>query len=236
MTKIIFLNAPPRAGKDTGARAIIAELRAAARADGKEPSASYSDIVGLAHELKELTHRAYGMDVPHDFFEKIKGERLPAFQGRTPREAYIHFSETVMKPNFGQDIFGRLFLGRLARLKALGDDRVIVVPDSGFASEAAPIIEEFGVQNVLLLKIDASRRNCTFDGDSRSYIDLPVKTVWVANERAGTIGRAVFQHNIAQAATEWLVSNSGESGTSAAMAEAREIPGVKSVSMAQAAE
>jgi len=207
MTKIILLNAPPRAGKDTAARSIISALREDGRERGVPANElpSYTDIVGFSHELKELTYRAWGHDLPHDAFEDHKSEGMAAFDGMTPREAYIDFSENVMKPRFGQGVFGRLFVRRLAHLKKLGDERVIVVPDSGFVPEAEEVVDAFGADDVLLVKIDAHRRGCTYAGDSRSYIALPgVQTITVENNRAGTIGKAVFQHDIQRAVRGWL--------------------------------
>jgi hypothetical protein len=206
MTKIILLNAPPRAGKDTAARAIISALRDDGRRAlvPEKDLPSYTDIVGFSHELKELTHRAYGLDLPHDAFEQAKAVPQTCFGGKTPREAYIHFSEEVMKPAFGQNIFGKLFVARLAHLKKTEPNRLVVVPDSGFVPEAEEVIRSFAQNNVLLLKIDAQRRGCTYEGDSRNYVDLPVTTHWIDNNRTGTIGKAVFQHLVAAAAREWL--------------------------------
>lgn len=212
--KIVLLNGPPRSGKDTAARAIIAELRRIATDDAKrsglekpDPATfpSYADIVGAGHELKEMTHAAYGMPGrAHDYYEKVKGEPSADFDGRTPRDAYIHFSEAVMKPAFGQDVFGRRWINRIARMGLLTSGRVIVVPDAGFAAEWEPVLAVIPNADVLLVQIDASRRGCTFEGDSRGYITLPVDCVTLENNRPGTIGRAVFQHDAARAVVTWL--------------------------------
>jgi len=51
--------------------------------------------------------------------------------------------------------------------------KALVIPDSGFAEEVFPIVEEFGEDNILLLRIH--RKGCDFSRDSRSYLHNMVK-------------------------------------------------------------
>ena len=129
MTKIILLNGPPRCGKDYAGNLLTG------------PGAR---VAKFAHVLKERTHAAYsilhrGQPAPHDWFETTKDEPCGEFLGRTPREAYIAFSEQFMKPLHGVDIFGRLLLAELAKharswLSRRGDGRTGVAALLGWVA------------------------------------------------------------------------------------------------------
>lgn len=153
MRKVILLNGPPRAGKDTAGDYLVSQLAGS--------KLKFSDPV------KGGTHAAYELDVPTDHFEDVKDQRLPEFFGYTPRSCYIDHSERYMKPKHGKDIFGQLFVRRMIR----SDDEIIIVPDSGFVEEAAPVLDEVGPDNVMVVRIH--RDGKSFAGDSRSYINLP---------------------------------------------------------------
>ena len=156
MTKIILLNGPPRCGKDYAGNLLTG------------PGAR---VAKFAHVLKERTHAAYsilhrGQPAPHDWFETTKDEPCGEFLGRTPREAYIAFSEQFMKPLHGVDIFGRLLLAELAK----HEDDLVIVTDSGFREEAEVLVKHYGAHNVRHVRLHREGR--TFSGDSRGYIDL----------------------------------------------------------------
>lgn len=156
--KLIFLNGPPRSGKDT-AGAIIAAAVTGARCD------KFSRI------LKERTHAAYGLigregfPMRHDAFEDCKDEPRADFYGSTPRRAYIALSEKYYKPLHGPDIFGRLLANDLTYCSAT----MVVITDSGFRPEAEAMLRAFGAENARLIRLH--RVGCSFY-DSRSYIAL----------------------------------------------------------------
>lgn len=169
--RIIFVNGPPRAGKDTVGNIIFEELekRGVGVAVGK-----------FAGVLKTRTHAAYGLfderggPLPPDAFEDRKDDPLPEFLGLSPRKAYIMMSEAYYKPTHGQTVFGKLLLQDILKLfDALpcGAERpVIVISDSGFEPETEPIIERFGSEECALIRVH--REGFDFSGDSRSYLDL----------------------------------------------------------------
>jgi hypothetical protein len=164
MTRIVFLNGPPRSGKDTAARLIMNAFHGVQR-------------LGFADHLKRATHAAYGMfDIPFDHFEAVKDDPREEFFGLAPRRAYIEHSETYMKPLHGPLVFGHLWL-RDARQR---NASAICVPDSGFAPEAGPGIEHFGAENCTLIRLH--RPGHDFGNDSRSYVELPVRTFDIAND------------------------------------------------------
>lgn len=164
--QVIFFNGPPYCGKDTLAKA-FAKMAPAFK------------VVKFARILKEHTHALYGFaGVPHDHFENVKDMPCETFLGKTPRQAYIAVSETLMKPLHGEEVFGELLLKELKKdEKAKG----FLISDSGFAPEAMPVIRHFGEENCLLVRIRADERGCSFKGDSRGYIDLPIETIDIQN-------------------------------------------------------
>lgn len=147
---VIFLNGPPRCGKDTLADKIKAIIP--------------SKIAHLkfAEEVKKGTHEYFGCpkDIPADYYENVKDEPLDIFEGKTPREAYIWYSEEYMKPKHGKDIFGRLLAGKINTQK----EDIIVISDSGFIEEFYPVSE---LNDFTLVKI--IRNSLNFAKDSRSY-------------------------------------------------------------------
>lgn len=164
---VIFLNGPPKSGKDTLAKYIVRTTPG-------------FRLVKFAKILKSRTHALYGCsDLPHDFFEKSKDEPNPTFHGLTPRQAYINVSERLMKPSHGTQIYGDMLVKEL--LADRNSVRGYVISDSGFEDEAAPVIKAFGADNCLLIKIVANKRGCSFIGDSRSYIELPIETLTLYN-------------------------------------------------------
>jgi hypothetical protein len=182
MTHVVFLNGPPRCGKDTAGR-IIADAVAGAR------------VVKFAHALKVATHALFaglqGRQVSSDkygywtspsgdgaameklhndaYYEDCKGEPSVEFFGLSPRAAYIAVSEVLCKPLFGKQFFGQVLANEIARHPAVP---LWAITDSGFVDEALPIIAAVGRENCTLVNIQ--REGCTFAGDSRGYIDLDV--------------------------------------------------------------
>lgn len=163
---IVLLNGPPRVGKDTIGRN-IARL-----------SDSY-DTAAFAAELKDAVHQAFGLNVPTMHFDKMKDVPRPEFFGETPRNIYIAFSERFMKPLFGQGVFGRMLVKTLMGMAEAGI-KLAAITDSGFTEEADEILKVF--PNTLLLRLH--RKGCTFQGDSRSHIQLGIESVDMHNDDA----------------------------------------------------
>lgn len=119
----------------------------------------------------------------------------PCLMGHSVRSAMIWLSESVMKPNFGNEVFGRIAVTTLHRLPA----HIVVISDCGFESELRPVIDAFGRDNLLVLQID--RNGCTFANDSRNWVQIEgVKCVRVDNNGSvEDLARAVTQP-----VTQWL--------------------------------
>lgn len=192
-TRVIFLNGPPRSGKDTGAKHL-------ARAFG-------SVRIGFADHLKVATHAAYGLfafngaPCPALAFEAVKDTPLPEFMGLSPRQAYIAHSERYIKPLHDDAFFGHMLVRRMARF---GGRTLVAAPDSGFAPEAAPVLDAIGgPDRALLVRVRAEGRGKTYDGDSRSFIELPgVRTVDLRNDAEGDAGP--FLEALSAAVADWL--------------------------------
>lgn len=185
MKRIVLFNAPPRAGKDTAANVLLSHL-------------DVGEKIKFSDPVKRGTHGAYGLwHAGVDFFEDRKDQPCDEFLGITPRQAYINFSEKLMKPVHGPDVFGKLFV----RTVGTSSSKVILVPDSGFYHEAVPAIEAYGADNILLVQIFMEGRN--FDNDSRDYIKLPeVKTVHIWN-RWGELDE--FEKTICKVVGRWII-------------------------------
>lgn len=176
--KIILVNGPPRAGKDTAQEAVQDSVRCK-----------------FAQAVKEGTHAAFGLDpkqYPMDYFEAVKDEPNVLFFGKTPREAYISYSEMFMKPFTGdKQVFGKLLVRWIETIVEEWDKNNLptlpfIVTDSGFRPEAVALVEAFGAENIKLIRV--FREGCNFDNDSRSYIhlaDLGVEEEDVVNDDIG---------------------------------------------------
>jgi hypothetical protein len=85
--------------------------------------------------------------------------------GMSPRQAMIWLSEEVIKPKFGKAFYGDLAKNRINDSTT---HDLVVFSDSGFVEEAKVIVDEFGSDNVYLVRLE--RTGHSFVGDSRSYI------------------------------------------------------------------
>lgn len=186
----IFLNGPPRSGKDTIGTMLARSLSKASMRSKNGSEFSFVLVEKFAKPVKEGCHGLFNLtDMEgrvrcHDWYEDQKNKPLGDFLGMTPREAYIWYSEEVMKPKFGQNVFGRMMAARLSPLLSVPDgpgarNRIIIFTDSGFECEAKPVLDTFGHDNALLFRL--RRDGTSYDGDSRAYIDLPIPTYDVKN-------------------------------------------------------
>jgi DNA polymerase III delta prime subunit len=194
--KILLINGPPGCGKDTAARAIIHDHRV--------QQLWFRVFERFSMPLKSAVHAMLGRQV--DAFgigplEPIKEQPLDYFSGLSYRQMQIALSEKLMKPELGDGIFGKLLVSRIRNLpithkrKHLGD-ALVLVPDSGFVPEAMEVVKAFGASQVVLVRLHAD--GCTFDGDSRGYIELPnVQTIDLYNNK--TEGVAKLTHDLRRA-------------------------------------
>jgi hypothetical protein len=160
MKKIVLFNGPPHCGKDTIAHGIKKLI------DGEV----MVEVAKFAQPLKTVAKHLY-CDGNQELFDKMdlpenKGVPNDLFFGKTCREVQIAISEQYAKPVHGEKVFGKI----LAQHIKFSPNELFLVSDSGFRQEAEVLVEEFGAENVLLVRI--KRKGTTYDGDSRGYINL----------------------------------------------------------------
>jgi hypothetical protein len=168
MRKLILFSGPPRCGKDTAAEYLEIKFDAYCF----KFSAPIKAAIRAAFDL-------YPDEIA--YAESIKSEPTALFHGHSYRATQISFSEDWAKPFFGQDIFGQLAAKHLRNVITEDPSRILFCcSDSGFQVEAWPVIDIFGPENVLLVRVE--REGTSFEGDSRSYIDLPgINTISLKN-------------------------------------------------------
>jgi hypothetical protein len=174
--KVIILNAPPNAGKDTIADA-LSEATGACHRRFKEHLIECTAVVFniCPGDLQELLDDRTTKEVPNP--------RLMA-NGKqySPRGALIFTSENVIKPAMGPAYFGDIVADDIA-----GDTQGTVCSDGGFPKEIEPLL---GCGNeVFIVQFTRGEYN-SFEGDSRDWLDMPeVPTIRLEND--GTVGQMV---------------------------------------------
>ena len=164
--KVILLNGPPGCGKDTLASAIA---KAHPGVFIREFKTQLYVITDTLFSLAPMTTQVINMD------RERKEVRMDMYGGRSCREALIFVSEKVIKPNFGHHYFGE------AAARRVQPKEVSIFSDSGFEEEARCIIQEVGIENVLLLRIEGRG---SYTGDSRNFLpgDMFLNYVYVNND------------------------------------------------------
>lgn len=153
--RVIFLNGPPRSGKDTVAKGLLHQL-----------GPQNATIVKFADPLTNIAKVILGMTEKEflHYREEAKDEPLPEpFDHLTMRQLLIKISEEWIKPTFGERYFGHAMVRRLNHLMS----PTVIISDSGFYDEAVPVLSRYGADRCLLIQV--SRFGATFEGDSRSY-------------------------------------------------------------------
>jgi len=175
MLKVIVFNAPPRAGKEVAAKAVmkcINTLDSNLVAHHKE----FKDaLFKVAANTLGITVEEFKTDYDRMTPDKVwwmkdlaslstsasmagVGEKKIYSQ----REWLIHISENVIKPSFGKDAFGKMFVN------SLPEEGVVAVSDGGFPEEIQPVIDHVGADNIAIVRIH--RDGCDFSNDSRNYL------------------------------------------------------------------
>lgn len=158
MDKIIILNAPPGAGKDT-----IGELI-------EKWAKKHVVHMSFKAQMFDIARAMLGARNYEAFIEAYndrnrKERPLKFLNGKSPRQFMIWISEDVIKPQFGNGYFGKRFSD-----DAKGCEYPIICTDGGFPDEVTALI--LRGHTVKLCRLH--RDGYTFEGDSRNYIHLPV--------------------------------------------------------------
>ncbi len=154
--KVLLINAPPHAGKDTAAAAI------------RRYNNVTRDIIleRFSMPLKRAFAGTMGLSCDAlgtvEPWERRKEQRIDVL-GVSYRDWQIVMSQNFMKPLCGEDIFARLLWERIAIFERT--PLLIIIPDCGFQVEADYLIERMKPEDVFLLRIE--RAGCDWDSRHR---------------------------------------------------------------------
>ena len=156
MSKIIILNGPAGVGKDTIGNALAKDYNCIPTSFKRPMFEIAASILGAKAFSKFIT--AYDdrdqKEIPHDFLG-----------GKTCREFMIWISESVVKPLFGNQQFGKLMS---EHIRICDEGFCFVCTDGGFTDEVIRLVEDGHDVTLLRLFMDCK----TFAGDSRDYIRI----------------------------------------------------------------
>lgn len=155
--KVLLLNGPAGSGKDTIARILMTM--------GYEQAEFKNALFQIALSVSGVCPMKW-----IDRYENRNTKEQPwkILGGISQREFLIKISEEWVKPLLGEEHFGHLAVKEVLELFSKYD-RDVVFSDSGFQSEMEPLIEQFGIDNVVLVRLN--RDGYDFSGDSRSYLE-----------------------------------------------------------------
>lgn len=110
-------------------------------------------------------------------YEHSKEEPWDTLGGLSQREALIDMSENKIKPMFGSDFFGKAAARKLQTgPDSDGDGRLYIFSDGGFVEEIQPLIDKFGKENILIIRLH--REGFDFSNDSRGFLDIEGIESW----------------------------------------------------------
>jgi hypothetical protein len=157
--KIVFLNGPPGCGKDTAVSHLVPYLNFVHL---KFAAPIKRMVCGLLNEDTKWLEQE--KDTPHRTLRRADGAAIANID--TPRQLLIALSEDLLKKRYGSDFFGLVMNNEINKTA----QKLVIISDSGFSEEAAPVIRKWGASNCLQIQIHG-RGN--FDNDSRSHWRAP---------------------------------------------------------------
>jgi len=186
LVTIIFVNGPPRSGKDAFGRSLAKKYQRV-------------DTFKFASPLRAATEAALeAVGVPVGDYEQTKDTPFDAGTGGTLRQAMIAMSEQLIKPLLGQGYLGRCAAESVLDFLRRGEHsdlyegapgtRTIVFTDSGFAAEADELLGALRCARpdteFRPYVVELHCEGGTFEGDSRSAwgatrTDIPLFVFWV---------------------------------------------------------
>lgn len=176
MTKVIILNGnSPRSGKGTCAKILsewaedkgysyetpefkdkLIELTAITLGISVEEFLDGYDMLAkdyvaepkVEYPIETLIHALY-----REWWKDVKLYGL-GDKRVSKREALIHVSENLIKPNFGEDYFGKALANSISPMVDLA-----FVADGGFVAEVEAVVQEVGLGNVLIVNLYRDVKN-----------------------------------------------------------------------------
>ncbi len=136
---LILISGAPRTGKNRAGSMLATEFN--------------GDHFALSDFLKIETHKFHGLGNANDIFHFENRKDVPCweFGGKTPRQAYIDYSEAILKPKYGQGYLGELAEDRLEC--NIESNIVSIVSGVGFIEEVRPLIAMAGPSGTFHVRI-----------------------------------------------------------------------------------
>jgi len=154
MANMVFLNGPPRSGKDTIVSHLvpfIAFRHLKFSAPLKRGTAGFLDITtSTLEDWKEKKPTMFHRNGSIMEYDTVREHLIAYF-------AWLAF-------RYGEDILGRM-LWQDAKTSA---KQLCIVSDSGKVDEVRYVIKQAGKPNCIIIRLH--RTGCTFEGDNRSYL------------------------------------------------------------------
>lgn len=158
--KILFLQGPPRSGKDFLGSFISRWFNS----NTDIPTRSFK----FADPINKHLRDTWGVDCNDPNFDKdIPRDR---FGGKSLRDLAIDYSENVIKPRFGKSYFGEEAL-KSCQIFLQGNPGLCIFTDSGFEQEAVPIVDYYRPSNCRIIQVHKEGK--CFKNDSRSLWLMP---------------------------------------------------------------
>lgn len=168
MLRVLFLNGPPGSGKDEAANTLWGSRRFCRREK-------------FSYPLRWAIEGFFG----------VADAELEEWKRRDPRirQLMIGLSEDVVKPLYGPALFGKLCAERILTFTSHSRsmDYEIVVSDAGFEAEIVACVKT--LEEAICSRVEVwqiHRPGCTFEGDSRSFVQYGAVTTRVI-ENDGTL-------------------------------------------------
>lgn len=169
--KIILVNGPPRAGKDTVSRILNDAINISSRRFAEIRKFTYP----LDRVLRGVVEASYlGQKYTFEQVREDLKDQPVLHDGSTPRQFLIKLSEELFKPAGGPTVLGRWAAVDIETSPCPDPSlRTIIFSDSGFYQEV------YGLQGALttitpdeIVVVQVHRDGCSFENDSRAWLDL----------------------------------------------------------------
>lgn len=168
--RVVFLNGPPGCGKDTAVSHLVQYIKFTHL---KFAAPIKRAVCGLLNE--DIRWLEENKDQPHRSLRLDNGAAIASTD--TPRQLLIALSEDLLKKRYGEEFFGYVMVNEIRK----SANKLVIISDSGFRSEAFPVVRQLGPPNCI--KFEIFRPGRSFDGDSRSYWSIPgVLTKTIRND------------------------------------------------------
>jgi hypothetical protein len=160
---LIFLaNGPPKSGKDF----LIPWFK----------DFGYEHLSFKKHLFNYVAdHYSISLDLFLENYDEQKDVSETFLNGKTRREALIYVSETYIKKTYGPFFFGE------QTAMEIDINKNYYVSDLGFLEEIQPIINKVGIHNIICIQM--TRQGCSFELDSRRYLEAKLKSEFILGFR-----------------------------------------------------